>query len=91
MWIRSEETRKIIQENWEKRAADSAYSELDELRRKCEKVGRALSTWNWVKEGNVQHRIKRIREELAHAQVHDLRSADPEWDRKKNSELDELL
>ncbi|KAL6983056.1 hypothetical protein U1Q18_016448 [Sarracenia purpurea var. burkii] len=89
--IRSEESHKIIKENREKGSAQFAHSDLEELRRKCEQVGRALSTWNWGKVGNIQHRIRGLREELVRAQVSNLINADPEWKDKKNSELDELL
>ncbi|KAL6955280.1 hypothetical protein U1Q18_044387, partial [Sarracenia purpurea var. burkii] len=87
MWIRSEECQKIIQENWEN---GTEISNLDGLRRKCDQVGRALSSWNWTKFGHIQHNIRRIREDLAKAQASNLFEEDPEEEDEKNRELEEL-
>ncbi|KAL6971757.1 hypothetical protein U1Q18_031439, partial [Sarracenia purpurea var. burkii] len=40
-------------------------SDLQEVRRKYEAVGKALVSWSWSKSGHVQHRIKSLKEELA--------------------------
>ncbi|KAL6974602.1 hypothetical protein U1Q18_028785, partial [Sarracenia purpurea var. burkii] len=62
MWTKNEECRRIIQDIW---GSGTTNSNLEEVRRKSQAVGKALVSLNWSKFGHVQHRIKSLKEELA--------------------------
>ncbi|KAL6967295.1 hypothetical protein U1Q18_033098, partial [Sarracenia purpurea var. burkii] len=67
MWTRSDDCRKIIQEQWEKGVAAVG---LEGIRENCQNVGKALSYWNWATFGHVQRKIKVLREKLTCIQAY---------------------
>ncbi|KAL6986364.1 hypothetical protein U1Q18_019732 [Sarracenia purpurea var. burkii] len=67
MWTRSDDCGKIIKEQWDK---EEATAGLVGLRKKCEKVGIALSRWNWATFGHIQRRITALREKLSVSQAY---------------------